>query len=196
MPRSNLSPFVVALLFCSASCEKAVEDGIPPQAVSLCEQGEYDEMIPLLKDYLLRNPNDAAAHFYLGRGYLHSPDSFRPEHAKGEFRTALNLFLRNGKQSPIDGFSSQYFEMMCHIERAKVPLRLIRESLGLAAWLWMLTPYLEECLEECKPDLEAAREIAPESKDVKDLEELIKIVSDIIGEGRRPPRQASVGFHI
>jgi hypothetical protein len=89
------------------------------EAERLCLDGKFDEANVVLKRYLMHRPEDAGAHYYLGRTFMLSKD-FRPMLAEGEFQTALRLFQRQGRESPIERFDPAYFEMMCNIDSAKV----------------------------------------------------------------------------
>lgn len=89
------------------------------EAERLCLEGEFQNAKVLLKDYLIHDPEHAGAHYYLARTFMLSQD-FRPIMAEGEFQTALRLFVRQGRTSPIDRFSAEYFEMMCYLDSARV----------------------------------------------------------------------------
>ncbi|PCJ52534.1 MAG: hypothetical protein COA73_16180 [Candidatus Hydrogenedentota bacterium] len=90
------------------------------QGEFLCLEQRWEEARPVLREFLLNNPEHAGAHFYLGRAYLLAED-FRPAIAEGEFQTALHLFQRQGKVLPIERLETpEYFEFICHLDSAKV----------------------------------------------------------------------------
>ncbi len=85
------------------------------EAERLCLELKFDEARVLLKAYLLKDPENPGAHFYLGRTYLLSV----PALAEGEYQTALRLFIRQGSVSPTKRLSPEYFELMCNVDSAK-----------------------------------------------------------------------------
>lgn len=109
-----------------SGCAKQPERNLFAEAEHLYLDQRYDEAVVLLKQHLARHPEDAGAHFYLGTCYLSSPKNGWLGIAQGELQTALALFERQGKINPIPRFNdSTYFELICHINLAKVYLRLI-----------------------------------------------------------------------
>lgn len=147
------------------------------EAEQLYLVGKYDEAIPLLKQRLLQNPEDAGAHFYLGTCYLFSTDNRWLGIARGELETALALFERQGKVCPIPRFdSSVYFEMICHINIAKIYLSLIAdieskpESLRFRQNQELLRTLLAECIKQYYK----AERVAPGNPDVVALKGLIE----------------------
>jgi tetratricopeptide (TPR) repeat protein len=172
---SVLGLAVLALTGCSR------DDGSLEDAERVYLAGRYDEAVPLLKEYLLRHPDDAGAHFYLGSSYLLQDDPWLTL-AEGEIETALALFERSGKVSPIPRFSDTYFELRCYLELAKVYFKLILflgDNRGSPQWIAMIT-------ERCDEILASARQVDPDAPEVKQLEELIGGVRRSIR--RRPER--------
>lgn len=164
---------IVAVL---SGCPKQPERNLLAEAEQLYLDMRYDEAIALLKQHLVRHPEDAGAHFYLGTCYLSSSQNAWLGIAQGELQTALALFQRQGKVNPIPRFNSAtYFEMICHINLAKVYLRLIinvmdtdpsRLQVDKRAAIRKLVDGLEE-------QYEAARAIAPNDADVMSLRQRI-----------------------
>ncbi|MBX7256184.1 MAG: hypothetical protein K1Y02_07460 [Candidatus Hydrogenedentes bacterium] len=143
----------------------------------------YDEAITLLKQHLIRNPKDAGAHFYLGTCYLNSPKNGWLGIAQGELQTALALFKEQGKVNPIPRFNNAtYFEMICHINLAKVYLRLIVNVLDLPQNQLGVDrgSAIEKLVEGLEEQYAAAREIAPNDPDVKALYERISEVKGLL----------------
>jgi tetratricopeptide (TPR) repeat protein len=100
---------------CERPPDKAQLQAKLDRAEQLCLDSKYDEAQAVLKSYLLVDPQNAAAHFYLGRTYLVTD----PLIAEGEYQTALRLFLSQGHVSPTKRLGADYFEMMCNLDSAK-----------------------------------------------------------------------------
>ena len=157
--------FAAALLVLCCGCHRPVDEGLFQRAQLLCQRGQWDEALPLLKLYLLDHPRNAAAHFFLGRCYLLGRRPYFGA-AEGEFNVALNLFIQNGRRSPIEGFSDTYFELRCHLEVAKVYLSVLGYALAVGA-----APHaIHEILAKCRRAGENARHVAPDAKEVDELE--------------------------
>jgi len=141
------------------------------EAENLYREQRYDEAIVVLKDYLLLYPDDPGAHFYLGSSYLLMNDPWLVL-AMGELETALALFEQSGKKSPIERFSDTYFELRCHLELAKVLLKQLMflndhpASRSISAAI----------LDRCETILAKAREVDPDSPDVRQLEEILTAI--------------------
>ncbi len=169
MTSSSLRGLQAALVFgvaALAGCGGAGGDvDYLAEAEALLLDARWDEAIPLLREHLLRNPQDPGAHFYLGRAYMFGSSGLLG-HALGEFQTALYYFHRDGGESPIERFSDTYFELACHVESAKVYLQIA------LVFLEMPEPpsQLLHALAECHRVLERAREVDPEAPEVQELE--------------------------
>ncbi len=75
-------------------------------AQNLANAGQWDECIPVVKDFLTLAPYDSAGHALLGRAFLHGTD-LQLMMAQGEFNAALELLRvqrKTGKlqQRPLD----------------------------------------------------------------------------------------------
>ncbi len=148
------------------------------QAEDLYRNQQYDEAIPVLKEYLLRHPDDAGAHFYLGSSYVLMSDPWLVP-AMGELQTALALFERSGRISPIERFSDTYFELRCHLELAKVLLKQL-------AYLddYPASPEIAAAiLERCDTILAEVRELDPDSPDVRQLDEILTAIRREMARG-------------
>lgn len=180
MARRVVSSLLV--LACLCACQRTSERDLLDQAEQLCLAAQWEDAKPLLKQHLLTHPEDSGAHFYLGRCYLLSAD-FRPLMAEGELQTALSLFLRNGKKSPVERFKDDYFELICYVESAKVFLlqAQILRSEGVEGW------QLQGLLERSKAYAASARAVKPDSEDVAALDRLIR-------ESARPLRSYPASF--
>jgi len=158
------------LLLLGSACSRNTPTNLFERAEYLILEQRYEEAIPVLKQFLLKNPYHSGAHYYLGRCYFAPKDKFWFAIAEGEIQTALALFLRDGKKSTIQRFSAEYFELICHLDIAKIRLRqamFLTEKLGdfrAAAAL----------LEQATHSVEAAREVSPNSPDVQQIDQLIR----------------------
>ncbi|HUW61568.1 MAG TPA: hypothetical protein VMZ06_11220 [Candidatus Bathyarchaeia archaeon] len=157
---------VLALL--AAGCSRPDPDP-NGSARALIEESQWDQAVDLLKRQLIEQPDDVAAHFYLGRCYLNG-SMFYPGAAAGEFETALRLFAETGRHSPISEYNDQYFELRCHLELAKVYLRTYIELADRGA----PRSILQRPMRDLKKAAEAAGKIAPDSQDVRDLKSMIE----------------------
>ncbi|GMV99521.1 MAG: hypothetical protein AMXMBFR84_06600 [Candidatus Hydrogenedentota bacterium] len=172
----------------AAACQSQPKRDLLAEAEYLCLETRFDEAIPILKQLLLEQPHHAGGHYYLGWCYLSSSDNRWLMVAQGELETALAIYKRTGGPSPIPRFSSQYFELICHIDIAKVHLRQLLFILDNGAPSG-LNPFtlIEALVQKCKEQAEAARKVDPESKDVTDLEAQIESVSNALRAAYRDP---------
>lgn len=139
MWRSNLALLVILLLGAGA-CGRPPREDLLAKGEYLCREARWEEAIPVLKQHLLENPRDAGAHYYLGRCYLNQRSPW-PMLAVGELETAMYLFLKSGKVSPIARFNATYFELSCHLEMSKVYLKQIEVLIILNAVDKVLAPW-------------------------------------------------------
>ncbi|MCP4641238.1 MAG: hypothetical protein GY851_12425 [bacterium] len=165
----------VAALTVFGGCRTDSADRLP-KAEELYLAQRYDEAIPLLRQHLVVHPDDAAGHFYLGSCYMLSSDPWMVL-AQGEIETALAIFERTGKKSPIDRFTDTYFELRCHLELAKILFKqviFLADENGPPRLAAMVVERLEETLER-------VRKIDPSAPEVAQLEGLIARVHTIPG---------------
>lgn len=152
-----------------SSCSTPDDRDLLAEAQFLSRDGRWQEAVPILKELLLSDPSNPGGHYYLGQCYLLSQD-FRPLLAEGEYQTALAYFLRDGGDRKIAGFQPRYFEMMCNVESAKVALKLaaILSSHG--------SPMneLQDILDRARDYIQRAREVNPNSPEVRDISELLE----------------------
>lgn len=158
-----------AVLSVSAGCAQRTDAGLLEQAEYFILEQRYAEAIPLLKQLLLSNPNHSGAHYYLGRCYFAPKDTFWFTIAEGEIQTALNLFIREGRKSTIPRFPDAYFELICHLDIAKIRLRqamfLVEQDAPLSA--------VSELLAQAADSVEEARKVAPDSPDVTQIDQTL-----------------------
>ena len=88
----------LSLLF-ACGCGQSGGGDFVQRAEQLCLDQQYAEALPLLKEALLVSPNDAAAHYYLGRCYLEGED-FRPEMAEGGVSDGADVVLGERREEP------------------------------------------------------------------------------------------------
>jgi len=147
----------------------APEAGLFAQGEYLCLEQRWREAMDVLQLYLLGYPDDAGAHYYLGRCYLAMDDDWVGL-ARSRFEQALGLFYAHGKKSPIDRFDDQYFEMICNIDMAKVDLAQMDRLLEAGA-----SPrLLEQVMAQCLSAAQRARSVAPDRPEVMQLEEILR----------------------
>jgi len=158
----------VAILALAAGCQRPPDESVLRRAEALCQRGQWDAAVPFLKQYLLDYPRATAAHYYLGRCYLNGQKRFLGA-AEGEFLVALDLLQQDDRRSPIPEFSDEYFELRCHLELGKVYLRALMHAVsgGVPAIV------IHELAGKCRRTAENARRLAPDSEDVKELEQIV-----------------------
>ena len=86
------------------------------------------------------------------------------------------LFNRQGKVNPIPRFNETYFEMMCHINQAKIYLLLIDSLVqnpkafpGLDA-----RAVIPGLLEKCREHAALAEKVSPGNPDVEQLKQILR----------------------
>jgi hypothetical protein len=194
-----------ALCVVFVSCSRAPERDLFKEGETLYQDGKYTAAARLFKKRLFEKPDDAGVHFYLGTCYLYrcirpnaaeasDPESKDPNNwlpiAQGELETALSLFGRQGKANPVPHFSSaEYFEMICHVNQAKICLYLINELLenphrykGID-----LSTMLPSILKKCIEQADEAERVSPGHGDVIGLKKLIQTVIEEAGPALHPP---------
>ena len=167
-----------------AGCGEPDYDTLFAQAETHCLEQEWDEASVLLKQILLTNPNHSGAHYYLGRCYLNA-ENFRPHLAEGEFQTAVHIFMRTDRKSPIERFDDKYFEFICHISSAKVVLsaiqRLVRDGVPLRQ--------LQGLMDQAREYADTADAVIPNAQEVEDLNALIDAIEAMASGKPWHPRQ-------
>ncbi len=172
---------------------KAHNEDLSAQAEFLVLEERWAEAISVLKESLLLYPEDPGAHFYLGRCWLNVakfndwPGPWLVL-AEGELRLARQLFLAQGKHSPIARFSDTYFEVICNIERAKVYLRQLTVVAEHPRQLAGAT--LESILSSLQQAIDDAKAVDPGAPEVLQLENFIESLS---GKEAAPKSPASAG---
>ncbi|MBI4556182.1 MAG: hypothetical protein HY706_01240 [Candidatus Hydrogenedentes bacterium] len=181
--RSSRAWFAAATLcgVATLGCSSAPKEDLLKRADELTRDTRYSEAIPVVKRHLLEFPADPGGHFLLGLCYLHGyhPVTKRPEPwimiAKGEFETALDCFRANGKRSTIERFNDQYFELRCYLEISKIGIKQIDYLLKNPGAMapdelhGILRPIVRSCRKACAE----AKRVAPDSPDVKWIDENI-----------------------
>lgn len=155
------------------------------RAEFLIREQRYEEAKKLLKTFLYSHPDHSGAHYYLGRCYSESPEAFWFVIAQGEIETALDIFLRDGRRSTIKRFSDDYFEMICHLDIAKIYLRQIEFLIRQGA----PPSIIKMTFEKTEQALEEARRVLPDSPDIALIENLLNMVRSHV----RQPAQLDSG---
>jgi len=145
------------------------------KAEQLYLDGNYENAIAAFKEFLLVQPEHAGAHWYLGTCYLYSQNQRWLGIAQGELETALALFERQGKVNPIPRFDATYFEMMCHINQAKIYLLLIDALTNDPRSMPGMNPQIvvPRLVAKCLEHSELADKVAPGHPDVIALRQLL-----------------------
>ncbi|MCC6152905.1 MAG: hypothetical protein IT367_04065 [Candidatus Hydrogenedentes bacterium] len=181
---------ILIALVAACACSRAPQRNQFKEGETLYLDGKYSQAAELFKQRLFENPDDAGAHYYLGSAYMSNcirPDQvalsnrdMTPDRwlgiAQGELEVALELFKRQGKVSPIPRFDATYFEMMCHVTRAKIHFILLQSILDAppnprGPNLRSLVPGI---IKKCAEEAEAAEKVSPDAAEVRELKELIK----------------------
>lgn len=168
---------LASMVLLPAGCMGRAREYPLEEGVASLNAGDWRAAEVSLRRYLLEHPQDPAGHFYLGRCYLNG-GGFFPDAAEGEFRLAITLFKEQGGKSPIPEYSDQYFELRCHLEIAKVYMRLLNDPRVWAQG----PPAMQRAYAGFQQAADDARAIDPESPDVKQLDELVR------GMKPSPPR--------
>lgn len=161
---------VVSLGLLAVGCGAPEPDrALFEKAEQLYRDGQFQNAIPVLKSYLLTDPDHSGAHLYLGSCYCLGGQWMT--FARGEIETALTLYERDGKKSTIERFPDEYFELRCYLELAKITM--IQADVALQN-PGVVPGGPQKYLRELERIIAKAKEIAPDSADVKNLEELTR----------------------
>jgi len=182
--RENRRRFLAAAYLLAGiglACHTPPQRNLMQEAETLVLDAKFDEAIPVLKKKLLADPEDAGAHYYLARCFQFASKPWLAV-AQGELETALHLFAKQAKKSPIARFSDAYFEMICHIDIGKIRLRQIMAVLDNGGALEDIQPLLASGREAAAN----ARRIMPDANEVKELEANLA-QTEKLAQALRPP---------
>jgi tetratricopeptide (TPR) repeat protein len=160
-----------ALLFAATSlggCQPTEKVDLLKLGEALCLDQKWEEAQAVLKQHLLLNPDDAGAHYYLGRCNVYG-SVFWPEVARGEYETALQLFLSSGKENSIERFGAEYFEMILHLHSAEVLVKVVYSLNGNGVPL----SNLKGMIENIESSVNEARNVSPDHPDVETYDALL-----------------------
>ena len=175
-----------ALLIFGAGCSHQPRHRVA-EAEQLYLNARYDEAIPMLKESLLAEPEDAAAHFYLGSCFRLAGGKNRwLAPAEGEIRTALAIFRRGGGESPIPRFNGTYFELRCHLELANIYLAQLLAMAEVGAQ----PALLQAQISKIETAVEEARRVAPDNPETLQLEDLLQSARALLQPARDNRRPA------
>jgi len=181
------APFAVCALWVvfAAGCT-ANEEDLLRRAQALGEERQWLEARPLLQDYLRRHPHDAAAHFLLGRSWLHLPDEATNETlARGEMLTAYAIYERTGDLGILADQSDAEFRSFFHLLMATSYLRLARRAITSGAIDERLIRQLEAALQHVRRGLEHE----PDSAFLQEMMETIQPMLHELREDHRTPER-------
>ncbi|NUM55966.1 MAG: hypothetical protein HUU46_20185 [Candidatus Hydrogenedentes bacterium] len=179
---------IVLCAACAACSPPPEKPGLFEEGERLYLEGNYSAAAQAFKSRLLEKPDDAGAHFYLGTCYLYDKKNNWLGIAQGELETALSLFERQGKVSPVPRFDAEYFEIICHVNKAKIYLLLVsllidnsiryRDFRGGS-----LVPAI---IEKCEEEARRAERVSATHPDVVWLRQELKKLTDEFGPMLRP----------
>lgn len=188
--RAILIPVIgIVAISCSS---RAPEQDLFAVAETLYLDQHYDQAIDAFKRFLLDHPDHAGAHFYLGTCYFASDDNRWLGIAQGELLTAIALFERQGKVSPVPRFNDTYFELISHINLAKIYMGLVLTILDEGSRIPGLDKRraVEMTLEKCDEQYDIVAKIDPDHADVQWLKERINTLREALSLPRRTPNKA------
>jgi len=170
----------IVMAGCQGRSEPSPQD-LMAQAEFLVREARWADAIPVLKEYLCANPEDSGAHFYLGRCWLNVAEFNNRQGpwlvlAEGELRLAVQLFEQHGRVSTIERFSNEYFETICHLERAKVYLRQLAFLAGNRGRLAGATAH--SVIADLRQAVADAKAIDADSPDVWAFEKLLSSLEE------------------
>lgn len=169
--RGALLPALVLCGLLLAGCGAPEYDpSLLKQAAALGEGQQWDAARPLIKQHLLRYPNDAIGHYYYGLSYLHLHDP-QLTLAEGELLTAQALLSQD--DSPTEaaaGMEYFTFKGVLHQKTALVYMRAFREALRLNAPL----EYGHELLLKAAAQVDLGLKSNPKSHALKEYRDFLQ----------------------
>ncbi|HPO12097.1 MAG TPA: hypothetical protein PLI09_01525 [Candidatus Hydrogenedentes bacterium] len=160
----------LACLACGGGCKRTATDTLLKQAFALGEKYQWQEAMPLVKQFLLSHPDDPAGHFLLGRCYLHNASPHLVL-AKGEFETALVHLQQTQEHNGLSEIlTANQLGAAIHRELARTMMRWSREAMQAG----FPGPIIEEPLRHALDEVKKGLELDPDSKPLKEMEETLK----------------------
>jgi hypothetical protein len=123
----------------------------------LGESGKWGDAMTRAKQLALAYPEQAGAHYLLGKAYLHRPEPHLVQ-AEGELKTASALLARNGKLDAVAWGTEPEFELALRRDLALVDFRWIREAMRFN----LPATEIRNKLIEARAHVEAGLKIDPE----------------------------------
>ncbi|NLN91898.1 MAG: tetratricopeptide repeat protein [Candidatus Hydrogenedens sp.] len=127
--RLTTATLLLVLCLAGAACRRAHD---PEETLliawKLCEALHYEEAYPLIVENLQKNPDDAVAHYLLGRCFFTQkpPQLTR---AKGEYDQARQILEDSGNMSILDGkMTPDEFRATLHCDTALTLLQTVVEA--------------------------------------------------------------------
>lgn len=172
---------LACVVLAAAGCDRRSDDAMLVDAFMLCEALEYEAALPLIREYLMRNPRNAVGHYLLGKYYQHR-DEPALTLAKGQLDMARNLFDTYGDLSILaDVMTPSEFQATLHCDTALVLLRTAVEATEQNIPREATMPVLRKARDHARK----ARYFNPDSSFIADLAETLEeMVSDA---DRLPP---------
>jgi hypothetical protein len=145
--------FSLLLAAALTGCRREAGIEVLRQAWNDAAARRVDAALPLAKDYLAARPEDAAAHYVLGKCYLHRQDA-NTTLAKGEFETALHYFEENGDLGVLaPEMTAVLFQSAIHRDIALALMRVLYEGDGQRFPGPVLYPVLDLALQHVSKGL-------------------------------------------
>jgi len=181
------TPFAVAVLFGAAiagGCSARPSPEVLVEAWELGEQNRWQEAVPLLKSWLIANPESVAGHFFYGQAYLHVRHP-RFALAIGQIRLARSLAEAQGGIGDLSPFMDEHsFHVSFHEKLALAHLRMAYEGINARFPDHMVRRQLELSLEE----VVAGLKLDPQRAFLQELEETLL---EELAQDRAPRRPES-----
>jgi tetratricopeptide (TPR) repeat protein len=156
----------VLLAAALAGCRREAGPEVLQQAWKFAAARMFDEALPLVKEYLVWHPEDAAAHYVLGNCYLHQKE-VNTTLARGEFETAMRHFEKRRELGVLAAeMTAELFQSTLHRETALALMRALYEGNGKGIPANMMYPVLDQALQEVREGLR----FDPSSGFLKDME--------------------------
>ena len=132
MKHAPMAAALAAIVFLAPGCgaPKPVATEISARIYKMGEAGDWAGAMPLATQFALAWPRDPAAHYLLGKAYLHSAVPALAQ-ADGEFLTAQSLLGRKDSLASVMWATSEEFRLAIHRDLALVDFRWIREAMRL-----------------------------------------------------------------
>ncbi len=173
-----LAGAAAAVLVVSACGHDRESAALLEQADAILSANRPAEALPLAKEYLLRHPDDASAHYLLGACYRAvSPPQLTL--ADGELETALACFERTGRRGALKRFDNDRdFQLFAHRGRALVAFAWLHRAMDRG----VRREYLVKLAGQCLAHVDAGLRLDPKHAELQEMKETLEVLLK-----KRPP---------